>query len=106
MTSFSLRARRAAHQQIVGHELRQVDLHPFQDLSGVLPFITTPSFAFRVATEDQRRGVTACGRYGQRIHIGHGAAVKLPCGVLVDGFDIVVELHNIDFDVFAGPIYR
>ena len=40
----------------------------------------------------------AGGRNGQRVHVGHGAAVELAGGVLVDRFDVVVELHHINLD--------
>nr|GFD28742.1 hypothetical protein [Tanacetum cinerariifolium] len=56
---------------------------------------------------DHQRGAfhTACGRNGQGIHVGHGAAVELACRVLVDRLDVVVELSDFDVDVvLLGPL--
>ena len=49
---------------------------------------------------DHQRGAvhTTGGGNGQGVHVGHGAAVELAGGVLVDGLDIVIELHHVDLD--------
>ncbi len=65
-----------------------------------------PSLPLEKSLDDQRGAVDAAsGRNGQRIHVGHGAAVELAGGVLVDRFDVVIELHDIDLDaVFLRPL--
>lgn len=97
----------AAHQQIVGNgQFRQVDLLAFQIFEGfALAFHHHAVVAFGVAAENKRGAIHAARRrYGQRIHVGHGAAIKLARGILVNRFDIVVELYDIDFNtVFVGP---
>ena len=52
------------------------------------------------------RGVDAAGcRDRQRVHVGDGDAVELARGVLIDRFDIVVDLGDVDGDaVFVAPI--
>ena len=87
-------------------QLREIHRHPFQVAElFIRPFQDHPVVTVGVAAGDQRCAVdTARRRDRQRVHVGHRAAVKLAGGVLVDGFDVIVELDDIDLDaVFAGP---
>ena len=87
-------------------QLDQIDVHAFQ-ISDFFTFAFEHDavVAIREVADDQRGAVNAAGsRNGQRIHVGHGAAVELAGGVLVDRFDVVVELHDVDLDpVFLRP---
>ena len=97
----------AAHQQIVGYrQLREIHRHSFQVAELFIhPVEDHPFVTVGVAAGDQRRTVdTARRRDRQRVHVGHRAAVKLPGGVLVDGFDVIVELNNIDFDKYVNNV--
>ena len=88
-------------QQVVGNrQLDQIDVHALEvgDFLAVALEHDAVVAVGEVA-DDQRGAVDATGRRnGQRVHVGHGAAVELAGGVLVDGFDVVVELHHIDLD--------
>jgi hypothetical protein len=54
---------------------------------------------------DQRRGVDAAARGDrERVHVGRRDPVEGARGVLVDRFDVIVDLHDLDVDaVFLGP---
>src|SRR5690606_4458109 len=88
-------------QEVVGDgQLHQVDLHALDVGQGLaLALDQQAVVAVGVVAGDQHRGVHTAGRGdGQGVHVGHGAAVELAdgvLGVLVDGLDIVVELHHI-----------
>ncbi|MNR16954.1 hypothetical protein D3C85_1335880 [compost metagenome] len=81
-------------------ELHQVDVHALE-VGDFLAFALEHDAVVTVGeiADDQRGAVDAAGgRNGQRVHVGHGAAVELAGGVLVDRFDIVIELHHVDLD--------
>jgi hypothetical protein len=61
--------------------------------------------AVRIITDDDRAGILAARRGdGQRVHVGDGHSVELARVELVNRFDIVVDLHDVDLDaVFVRP---
>src|SRR5450830_1246176 len=95
-------------QQVVGHrEFHQVDVHALEIGYGLAAaFEHHAVVAVGEVADDQRGAVDATGGGdGQGVHVGHGAAVELAGGVLVDGFDVVIELHHVDGDaVLLGPL--
>ena len=49
----------------------------------------------------------AGGGNGEDVHVGGGDGVELPRGVLVDGLDVVVDLHQLNVDVVAVcPLFQ
>jgi len=81
-------------------EFHQIDVHALE-VGDFLAFALEHNavVAVREVADDQRGAVDATGRRnGQRVHVGHGAAIELAGGVLIDRLDVVVELHHIDFD--------
>ena len=49
----------------------------------------------------------AGGGNGEDVHVRSGDGVELPGGVLVNGLDVVVDLHQLDFDVVAvRPLFK
>nr|BFE90747.1 hypothetical protein GCM10020185_12830 [Pseudomonas brassicacearum subsp. brassicacearum] len=94
-------------QQVMGHrQFHQIDVHALE-VGDFLAFALEDDAVVAVGevADDQRGAVHATGGgNGQGVHVGHGAAVELTGGVLVDGFDVIVELHDIDLDaVFFCP---
>ena len=95
-----------AGQQVVGDaELDQVDALPVQLGHRLGRLADDAVIAVGEVADDQRRAVDAAHRRdGQRVHVGHHAAVEAAGGVLVDRFDVVVDLHDLDLDaVLVGP---
>ena len=92
----------AAGQQVVGHgEFDQVDRLTLEVAEGLVLTLDDDAVVTVGKVADQQRGgIDAAGRrYGQGVHVGHGAAVELAGAVLVDRLDVVVDLHHIDVDV-------
>ncbi len=87
-------------------KLHQIDRGTFQasDISGGLG--DDPVIAVGKITNDQSGAVDAANRRdGQRVHIGHDGAVKCAGRELVDAFDIVVDLYDLDGDpIFIRPL--
>src|SRR5690606_36484929 len=80
-------ALQAAGQQVVGdRQLDQVDVHAPEVAQGLLLALDDDAVvAVGEVADDQRRAVHAAGGGdGQGVHVGHGAAVELAGGVLVD----------------------
>ena len=91
----------AAGQQVVGYrQFHQVDVLALEVGEGFLLTLEHDAVvAVGEVTDDQRGAVDAAGGGdGQGVHVGHGAAVELASGVLVDRLDVVVELGDFDVD--------
>ena len=104
--SCELDALERAGQQVVRHrELDEVDVLALDILELVLALQDHGVVAVREVADDHGRGVDAAGRGNrQRIHVGDGDGVEGAGRVLVDRFDVVVELLDLDVDaVLVGP---
>ena len=98
-------AQRARQQIMRYRQLDHVDLAAL-DVGERLAFLEHDAvIAVGEVADDQRGGVDAAGGGDrQGVHVGHGHAVELAGGVLVDRLDIVVDLRDVDRDaVFVGP---
>ena len=94
-------------EQIMRHrQLDQIDLLSGDTGEIVGAFEQDPVIAIRIVADDQGGGILpAGGGDGQRIHVRDRYPVKLPGGVLIDRFDVIVDLHDIEFDpVFVPPL--
>ena len=87
-------------------ELHEIDLAPRNVGQVVAALEHDAVVAVGIVVDDQCSGVHAAGRgQGERVHVGHRAAVDVARGVLVDRLDIVVDLHQVDADVvLVGPL--
>ncbi len=95
-----------ARQQVMGHaELDQIDRRALQPGHVLRGLGDDAVIAVGEVADDQGSAVDAADRRnGQRVHVGHDAAVEAAGGILVDRFDIVVDLHDLDLEaVFVGP---
>ena len=95
-----------AGQQVVGHaQLDQIDVLALDGGQFAVALEDDAVVAVGEVADDQCSAVDAAGgRNGQCIHVGHGAGVELAHGVLVDGLDVIVDLHHINVDVvLVGP---
>ena len=109
VTSFSARPGllQGAGQQVMRDaELDQVDALARKLGHRLRRLADDAVIAVGEVADDQGRAVDAAhGRDGQRVHVGHDAAVEAARRVLVDRFDVVVDLHDLDLDaVFVGPL--
>jgi len=80
-------------------QFHQVDLLAFQRLQPAVALDHQAVIAVGEVADDQGGGIeTAAGRYAERIHVGHHAAVIGAGCELVDRFDVIVDLLDLDRD--------
>ena len=97
---------RAGEQVMRDGKLDQVHLAALQAGDGIGLLRHDAVVAVGVVAHDQRGGIDAAGRGNrQRVHAGGHDAVELARGVLVDRFDVVVDLHDPHlYAVLVGPL--
>ncbi len=95
-----------ARQQVMRHrQFDEVDGLAFEPGQIDVALSDHRVVAVGIIADDQRGGVHAAARGDrQRVHVGGRNAVEGAGGVLVDRFDVVVDLHDLDVDaVLLGP---
>ncbi len=102
-----LDARQSPREQVVRHgQLDDVDLLAL-DVGQRLALLEHHAVVAvgEVAHDDRAAVDPPCRGDRKRVHVGDGHAVELAGGVLVDRFDIIVDLRDIDLDaVFVAPL--
>ena len=97
---------RSGEQIVRDAELDEIDRAALQSGDVFCRLRDDAVIAVRKIADDERGAVdTADGRDGERVHIGHDAAVERARRVLIDRFDIVVDLNDLDLDpIFVRPL--